>query len=75
MGEHQNHQTDSGSSSKRHALIMTLCCLLPMVSIIAVFLVFPGNPYLYFLVVLICPLSMLLMFLPQLQLKKKKIEK
>ena len=74
-----NHETDAeneeASMSKLHMLIMALCCIFPMVILIAVFVVFPGSPYLTFLIVLLCPLSMLLMRLPRLLPRKKKTEK
>jgi L-asparagine transporter-like permease len=73
-----NHETDAEnedtSMSKLHMLVMALCCILPMVILIAVFAVFQGSPYLSFLIILICPLSMLLMHLPRMLPRKKKTE-
>ncbi len=63
--EHQSH-------SARHMLMMLLCCLLPIAVVFGFSFAFPANPYLNFLVIAICPLSMILMHLPNLISKKKK---
>jgi hypothetical protein len=59
---------------------MVLCCFLPIVVVFGLVAVFPGNAYLGFIGFLICPLSMLLMYLPKLLSRKRypgknKIEK
>ena len=74
MQEHDDSHNENSSMSKRHMLIMALCCLLPMVVLIAVFALFPGSPYLNFFIVLLCPLSMFLMQLPRLLRRKKNTE-
>ena len=75
---HENHTDNESASetpSKRHVLVMALCCLLPIIVVTAVFALFPGLSYLSYLLVLLCPLSMLMMHLPQMLSKKKKTEK
>jgi Zn-dependent protease with chaperone function len=74
MSEHQTeHATEHESShSAKHMLLMMLCCLLPIIAIVAITMLFPGASYLGFLFVLICPLGMLLMMLPNWLSKKKK---
>lgn len=73
MHEHEpDSDTAEGSMSKTHLIIMAICCILPMVLLIVVFAVFPGSPYLTFLIVLLCPLSMVMMQLPRLFSRKKK---
>jgi len=73
MSEHSpNHESVQGKPSRRHALLMALCCIAPMIAVIALVTVYPGNPYATFLVLAICPLSMLLMQLPHLLSRKKK---
>jgi len=76
MSEHQkSHETDNESHSKRHILLMALCCLLPMITLVALLAIFPGNAFLGFFAFLLCPLSMLLMHLPNMLSRKKKTEK
>ena len=53
--------------------MMALCCIAPMIAVFALVAVYPGNPYVSFLVIAICPLSMLLMQLPHMLSRKKKM--
>lgn len=73
MSEHQTeHETEHESHSAKHMILMMLCCFLPIIALVAVAVLFPGASYLVFLFVLICPLAMGLMMLPNLLSKKKK---
>ena len=48
--------------SKKHMLLMLLCCLVPIVALGAIFLFnVPVNQIVYFGLLLLCPLSHLLM--------------
>jgi hypothetical protein len=73
-GDETDHEHESHSTSKSHGLMMALCCILPMVAIVSLFAIFPGSPYLIFLGVLLCPLSMSLMMLPNWLHRKKEAE-
>jgi len=73
-----NHQAyhESGHESKqRHTLTMTLYCLLPIIVVAVAFPVFPGTPRLGALVLMLRPLAMLMMHLPEMLWRKKKSEK
>ena len=76
MSEQQkSHEIDNDSHGKRHMLLMALCCMLPVITVVALLVFFPGNAYLGFFAFLLCPLSMLLMHLPNMLSRKKKTEK
>ena len=45
-----------------------------MIAVFAIAVVYPGNAYVGFLVLAVCPLSMLLMQLPHLLSQEKKTE-
>jgi uncharacterized membrane protein len=76
MSEQQkSHEADHESHNNRHMLLMALCCLMPVITVAALSAFFPGNAYIGFLAFLICPLSMLLMHLPNMLSRKKKTEK
>jgi hypothetical protein len=76
MSEQQkSRETDNDSRGNRHMLLMTLCCMLPVITVVVLLVFFPGNAYLGFFAFLLCPLSMLLMHLPNILPRKKKIEK
>jgi len=52
-------QTDSGhrETNRRHALIMLLCCLVPVAAFVAIWVLgLPLNSVLLFAIVLLCPL-------------------
>jgi predicted permease len=53
-------------------LMMVLCCALPIIAVMAVLVLFPGNPYSGFLILVLCPLAMLLIHLPQALSRKKR---
>lgn len=73
MSEQQTgHETEHGSHSTKHMLIMMQCCLLPVIVIIVSAAIVPWASYFGFLFVLICPLDMSLVMLPNLLSKKKK---
>jgi uncharacterized membrane protein len=75
VNQQQNQEQEEeheGHDSKKHMLMMVLCCLLPMVAIVSIAFLFPGAPYLGSVLFLICPLSMVLMMLPNWLSKKKK---
>jgi hypothetical protein len=67
-----DHEHESHLTSKSHMLVMALCCMLPLVAIVSLPAILPGSPYLLFFAVLLCPLSMFLMVLPDLLHKKKE---
>jgi len=60
----QENNEQEGHNSKKHLLMMVICCLLPMALIISIATLFPGAPYLGSILIFICPISMLLMMLP-----------
>lgn len=70
--DHANYEMEHESHSTKHMLLMMLCCMLPIIAIVVVAALFPEASYLNFLFVLICPLSMALMMLPNFLSKKKK---
>jgi hypothetical protein len=69
---HLDQETSHESHRTKHMILMMLCCILPIVAIVAVTALFPGASYLNFLLILICPLGTVLMLLPNLLSKKKK---
>ena len=75
MCEHnQNHESEHGSTSKLHVLLMALCCVAPVIVIVVLVSVFPSNSYVSFLVLAICPLSMILMQLVHKLSRRKKTD-
>jgi hypothetical protein len=75
MHQHEDetdHEQESQSRSKSHLLMMAICCILPLVTIVSLLAIFPGSPYLLFSAVLLCPLSMSLMMLPNWLHRKKE---
>jgi hypothetical protein len=69
---HVDQETSHESHSAKHMILMMVCCMLPIIAIVAVAALFPGTSYLNYLFILICPLGMALMMLPNLLSKKKK---
>jgi len=65
--EHQQHN----GMSLKHLLAMMLCCLIPIFILAALFYGNLDRAYLPFLFVLLCPLMMLLMYLPRILARKK----
>jgi hypothetical protein len=48
--------------TKKHTLIMLACCLVPLIALGAIFLFnLPVNQVIFFLLILMCPLSHILM--------------
>ena len=70
-----HHESENHGFSVKHSLLMMLCCILPVFAIVAIAFLFSGASYLSFLFILVCPLSMALMMLPNLLSKKKKTQK
>lgn len=68
----KHEQEHEGHDSNKHMLMMVLCCVLPMVAIVSIAFLFPGAPYLGLILTFICPVSMLLMMLPNWLSKNKK---
>ena len=71
MHEHE-HESEGGAYSKRHLLIMALCCLIPITLLIAIVYANIESPYLSFLPILLCPLLMILMHLISMLLRKTR---
>jgi len=72
MHEHgQEHESESMTYSKKHLLIMALCCLIPIAIILVIFYTNVERAYLPFLLIFLCPLLMLLMHLPRMLPRKK----
>jgi heme/copper-type cytochrome/quinol oxidase subunit 4 len=69
---HTDHESGQHDHSKRHMILMMLCCMLTIMAIVAVATLFPEASYLNFLFILICPISMVLMMLPNWLSKNKK---
>ena len=66
-----DHASEDHPHAKWHLLLMLLCCLIPIVIIVAISFTNIGGPYLPFLLlVLLCPLMMLLMLLPRILFKR-----
>jgi hypothetical protein len=73
MSDQEHHEEENESHhGMRHTLMMLVCCLLPIAAVFSLIQIFPGNPYLGFLAVAICPLSMVLTHVPDFFSKKKK---
>ncbi len=73
MSEHQtNEETEHQSHGAKHMITMMMCCFLPIIAIVVIATIFPASSYLTFAFILICPLSMIMMYLPDLLSKKKK---
>lgn len=73
MHEHEQDKSSGLVYSKGHLLIMALCCLVPVVILAVIVAANVGDFYVPFLLVFLCPLMMLLMhFLPQLFMRKKR---
>lgn len=66
------HETGHEAHSTRHMILMMLCCMLPIIAIVVIAALFPEASYLNFLFILICPISMVLMILPNWLSKNKK---
>jgi len=74
MHEHeQTHESEGGAYSRRHLFIMALCCLIPIALLIAVVYANIESTYLPFLLVLLCPVFMFLMYLSRTLPKKKRM--
>ena len=74
MHEHeQEHESKGAKYSKSHLLIMALCCLIPIVILIAIIYANVESTYLPLLLVLLCPVLMFLMYLPRILSKKKRM--
>lgn len=69
---HVDPETSHESHGTKHMILMMLCCMLPIIAIVVVAALFPGASYLNFLFILICPLAMAFMMVPNLLSKKKK---
>ncbi len=73
MSDHQiGDETEHKSQSNKRMLLMALCCLLPLVAVVAVASLFPASSYLSFIFILACPLMMVMMMLPNWLSKKDK---
>jgi len=69
------HESEGAAYSKRHLLIMALCCLIPIAILMAIVFANIESSYLPFLIILLCPLLMLLMrLLPMFSRKSRKEE-
>jgi len=68
---HVDQETSNESHGSKHMILMMLCCMLPIMAIVAVDALFPRASYLNFLFILICPLVMGLMMIPNLLSQKK----
>jgi len=74
--QHESEQaSETAEHGKRHLLIMALCCLIPIVMIIALVFANVESTYLYFLLILLCPLMHLLSMLPRRKRIGERAEK
>ena len=71
----QSDSHDHQGHSKKHMILMMLCCVLPVVAIVAVGAIFPQASYLNLLFLLVCPLMMVAMMIPNWLSKKKSTNK
>jgi uncharacterized membrane protein len=74
MHEHGGKVESEGAAhSRSHILIMLVCCLIPLVLLVALAYTGIDRAALSFAIVLLCPLMMLLMYLPRLFPRKKDL--
>lgn len=68
------HETSSTASTRLHILIMALCCVIPIAIVAVLLFANVGTSFLPYLLVVLCPLLMLLMYLPQMLPRKKTLK-
>ncbi len=70
----EEHESEGAEHSRTHLLLMTLCCLIPIIIVAALVFAKMGGTYLPLVVVFLCPFLMLLMFIPSRHPKQRKLE-
>jgi len=70
----QAHESEEGAHRRSHLFIMALCCLIPIALVAVIVYANVESQYLPFLLLLLCPLSMLLMYLSETLFRKKRTE-